>query len=94
MARGLKRALEEPDRAERSSNGRKIKVTNIPRDLDMPDIKEAFEAEAGKVVDCRMERNRGVAYLTFNHPKDARKAVDTFDRGELNGKTIEVTFER
>jgi len=92
--RGQKRAYEEETRRETregpSGQSKRIKVTNIPRDLDMYDIKDAFEAEAGKIVDCKMAR--GTAMITFGNAKDARKAVDTFDRGELNGKTIEVTF--
>lgn len=98
VARGMgqKRSHEE-DRfdsrpAGPAGSSKKIKVTNIPRDLDMQDIKEAFESEAGKISLCKMER--GTAWITFLNPKDARKAVDTFDRGELNGKTIDVVFER
>lgn len=92
--RAPKRSREdEPiQRAGLSAGSKRIKVTNIPKDLDMLDIKDAFEAEAGKIATCDM-RN-GTAWITFHNPKDARKAVDTFDRGELNGKTIEVTFER
>jgi len=86
--RGQRREDEGPS----SRTGRKIKVTNIPRDLDMRDIKDAFEAEAGKIASCTMER--GVAWIVFTNPKDAQKAVDTFDRGELNGKTISVHFDK
>jgi len=66
-------------------------VTNIPRDLETDDIRNAFEGEAGPVVNCAM-RN-GTAWITFQHPNDAQRAVDTFDRGELNGRTISVVFE-
>jgi len=72
-------------------NVKRIKVTNVPRDLASRDIKDAFEAEAGKTVSCELDR--GVAYLTFMRTADARKAVETFDRGELNGKTIAVTLD-
>jgi len=73
------------------ANVRRIKVTNVPRDLSARDIKEAFEAEAGKTTQCELDR--GVAFVTFTCTEDARKAVQTFDRGELNGKTIQVTLE-
>lgn len=85
-------ARRSTDEEGPSRTGRKIKVTNIPRDLDMRDIKDAFEAEAGKIASCTMER--GTAWIVFTNPKDAMKAVDTFDRGELNGKTITVVFDR
>lgn len=72
------------------SPAKQIKVKNIPMDLDWRDIKGAFEAEAGKIDRC--ELNKGTAWITFTRPEDARKAVETFDRGELNGKTIGVAF--
>jgi len=88
---GQRRGRQEDDLpTERRS--KRIKVKNIPHDLDWRDIKGAFESEAGKIARCELER--GVAWITFNRPEDARKAVETFDRGELNGKTIEVSIER
>jgi len=74
----------------RSTNGCRIRVQNVPLNLEPRDIKEAF-AETGRVRDCKVDR--GVAWVTFDVPIDAKKAVQTFDRGELNGKTIFVTLE-
>jgi len=88
---GQRRGRQEDDLpTERRS--KQIKVKNIPHDLDWRDIKGAFESEAGKISRCELER--GTAWITFDRPEDARKAVETFDRGELNGKTIEVSIER
>jgi len=96
--RGRKRAFEEEERGAERGRGppKKVKVTNIPRDLDIEDIKDAFEAEAGRIATCDMEKGKSAnqAWITFTNAKDAKKAVETFDRGELNGKTIEVTFDR
>lgn len=95
--RGRKRAFEEEERADRERvPPKKIKVKNIPKDLEIEDIKDAFEAEAGRIAMCDMERGKQAnqAWITFTNAKDAKKAVETFDRGELNGKTIEVTFDR
>jgi len=69
---------------------KRIKITNIPRDLNARDIRDAFESEAGRIEQCQLDR--GIAHITFSSSKAARKAVETFDRGELNGKTIEVTL--
>lgn len=85
---GMKRGREE---TTSSRHVKRIKVTNVPSDLEATDIKEAFEAEAGRTTSCSLKR--GVAYLEFTNAEDARKAVETFDRGELNGKTITVTLE-
>jgi len=73
-----------------TGNQSRIKVANIPKDLDWRDIKEAFE-DTGKVMRCDLEK--GVAWVTFDTVLDAKEAVKTFDRGELNGQTIFVTRE-
>lgn len=77
--------------AQVRSAPKSIKVTNIPKELKAADVREAFESETGKVVLC--ELSRGTARITFAKAKDAQKAVDTFDRGELNGKIITVVLE-
>lgn len=84
-------AREAPSRAERARGFTTIRVSNVPRNLDKMDIKDAFE-DNGRVVKCEVER--GVAYVTFDNPRDAQQAVQTFDRGELNGQTIFVTPEQ
>merc|ERR1712045_1106786 len=68
----------------------RIKVCNVPRNLDWRDIKEAFE-DNGRVARCDVDR--GVAWVTFETPRNAKKAVQTFDRGELNGQMIFVSHE-
>ena len=70
---------------------KRIKVTNIPKELKAADVREAFEAETGKITLC--ELSRGTCRITFSRAKDAQQAVETFDRGELNGKVISVTLE-
>lgn len=74
----------------RSGGGCRICVRGIPRNLQSKDIQEAFE-DTGYVSRCVLKD--GVAWITYESPKDARKAVQTFDRGELNGKPIFVTLE-
>mmetsp|Transcript_34775 Transcript_34775/g.75578 ORF Transcript_34775/g.75578 Transcript_34775/m.75578 type:complete len:402 (-) Transcript_34775:9-1214(-) len=88
----VKRGRFDDGPSERDRSEKSVKVTNIPTDLDWRDIKGAFENEAGKILRCEMEK--GTAWITFEKASDARKAVDTFDRGELNGRTIEVTIVR
>lgn len=81
------RAEEKPERPKAQ---RTVRVCNVPRNLDSRDIKEAFE-DNGPVLRCEVER--GVAIITFENAADAKKAVQTFDRGELNGQTIFVSLE-
>lgn len=81
---------EPPRRPAAGGSFTTIRVSNVPRDLDERDIQDAFE-DIGRVLGCEVER--GVAYVTFSSPQDAKTAVKTFDRGELNGQTIFVTPE-
>mmetsp|Transcript_87021 Transcript_87021/g.182143 ORF Transcript_87021/g.182143 Transcript_87021/m.182143 type:complete len:424 (-) Transcript_87021:137-1408(-) len=89
-----RRVVEEaaPVRAAAAtrSEGVRIKVTNVPLDLDRREIKEAF-GERGRVLKCEVDR--GVAYVTFERASEAKKAMQTFDRGELNGQTIYVSLD-
>mmetsp|Transcript_93536 Transcript_93536/g.241706 ORF Transcript_93536/g.241706 Transcript_93536/m.241706 type:complete len:102 (+) Transcript_93536:1-306(+) len=80
---------ERPQR-ERAPAGARIRVTNVPNNLDRRDIQEAFE-DNGRVISCEVDR--GVAVVIFERAADAKKAVQTFDRGELNGQTIYVTLD-
>lgn len=88
--RGTKRGRDDGD--HRSTRSKVIKVTNIPTDLGKEDIQEAFEAETGKILSCDMKR--GTAIIRFARAEDALKAAETFDRGELNGRIIQVTVEQ
>lgn len=78
--------------APRSSGPRSIKVTNIPHDLETLDIQNAFEQEAGPIEKCVLRK--GTAWITFERSSDAQRAVETFDRGELNGQLIDVVILR
>mmetsp|Transcript_19724 Transcript_19724/g.35422 ORF Transcript_19724/g.35422 Transcript_19724/m.35422 type:complete len:437 (+) Transcript_19724:3-1313(+) len=100
-----RKEVDVPDRSDRGWSGapqkrkhpgddmecKNVKVTNIPRDLEMQDIKDAFEQETGRITRCKMDR--GTAWIAFSRPEHARKAVDTFDMGELNGQTIGVVLD-
>eukprot|EP00439_Symbiodinium_sp_Y106_P022866 s4273_g2.t2 len=83
--------VERVERTEKTASTRKsIRVCNVPKNLDDRDIQEAFE-DIGRVTKCEVER--GVAVITFANSAHAKKAVQTFDRGELNGQTIYVSIE-
>ncbi|CAE8588482.1 unnamed protein product [Polarella glacialis] len=85
-------AMAPAGRSAPAPGPKSIKVTNIPKELKAQDVREAFEAETGKITLC--ELSKGTARITFQKAKDAQKAVETFDRGELNGKVISVVLER
>lgn len=69
--------------------GSMILVENIPPGLDSRDIKDAFQSATGTVNSCKLSKD-GTARISFDRPQDAKKAVATFDHGELNGSIISV----
>jgi len=81
----LKRRRPSPRPEDDATN---VEVSNIPLDLTTADIRYAFETQAGEILSCRLDR--GVALIRFRRFEAARRAVDTFDRGELNGRRIQV----
>jgi len=96
---GSKRARESAaddvgpaaSRRNNSTGQKRVKVTNIPPNLSSRDIREAFENETGEIIRCEMDKE-GTCWIDYKHRNHAVKAVDTFDLGELNNRTIGVTL--
>jgi len=65
-----------------------IEVNNVPPNLEMRDIRNAFEDNVGPVTMCTLRG--GVAKMMFERPESAQRAVRTFDNGQLNGHFISV----
>jgi RNA recognition motif-containing protein len=66
-----------------------VKITNVPLDLNWKDIKSAF-SEIGSVERCDVED--GVAIVKFRDPRDAQRAVKTYDGGDMNGRRIRASL--
>merc|ERR1712176_1217044 len=66
----------------------RIKISNVPRGLNRRDVRDAFK-ECGPVKYSEMEGD--VVFITFEDMASAKRAVATFDRGEMNGNVIYVT---
>merc|ERR1711990_1368418 len=69
---------------------RSVLVTNVPPSLNSIDLKGAFSA-AGTIEFCEVSAN-GKAEITFQTAQAARQAVDTYNGGDLNGRSIKVTL--
>ncbi|CAK9051605.1 Uncharacterized protein SCF082_LOCUS28321 [Durusdinium trenchii] len=90
--RGRERSRSPPRRnfyEEPPARGSIILVKNIPLGLDSRDIRDAFQSATGPVTSCKLSQD-GTARISFERPEDAKKAVATFDHGELNGNIINV----
>eukprot|EP00913_Durusdinium_trenchii_P028126 g26370.t1 len=89
--RGRERSRSPPRRnfyEEPPARGSIILVKNIPLGLDSRDRRLADSA-TGPVTSCKLSQD-GTARISFERPEDAKKAVATFDHGELNGNIINV----
>lgn len=70
---------------------RKVKITNVPYDLTWKDIKQAL-SEVGQIERCDVVE-RGEARVTFGTHKEAARAIQTYNNGDMNGRKIRVFFE-
>jgi RNA recognition motif-containing protein len=68
---------------------RRVKITNIPYDLTWKDVKDALSS-VGKIERCDVEH--GEATLMFATHKEALRAVQTYNNGDMNGRKIRVSF--
>lgn len=68
---------------------KKVKITNVPYDLTWKDVKGAL-SDVGKIERCDVER--GEAMITFSSHKEAARAIQTYNNGDMNGRKIRVFF--
>jgi RNA recognition motif-containing protein len=70
-------------------------VGNLSFHTSEQDLQEAF-AECGDVVDLKIisdretGRSRGFGFVTMGTPDEARKAIETLDGQEMDGRTLRV----
>ena len=70
-------------------SSRKVKIQNIPYELTWKDIKTAL-SDVGKIERCDVEH--GEALVTFATHKEATRAVQNYDGGDMNGRKIRVSI--
>lgn len=68
---------------------RKVKITNIPYDLTWKDVKGAL-SDVGTIERCDV--TRGEALITFATHKEAARAIQTYNDGDMNGRKIGVFY--
>ena len=72
-----------------ADNRRKIKIQNVPYDLSWKDVKDAL-SQVGRIERCDVEH--GEATLIFSNHKEALRAIQTYNGGDMNGRKIRVFF--
>lgn len=90
------------DEGNSSSGGgggsRQLYVNNIPFKTSWQDLKDLFR-EAGNVLRVDIltfddNKSRGSAIVQFEDEKDAKCAIEKFDKYDFNGRIISVRYDR
>ncbi len=80
-----KKALEQK-RSEKT----RVRVTNIPYDVTWREVKDAF-AKTAPVERCDVKD--GEATISFKTHSDAKRAIEVYNGGNMNGRSIKVFFD-
>mmetsp|Transcript_20389 Transcript_20389/g.56335 ORF Transcript_20389/g.56335 Transcript_20389/m.56335 type:complete len:163 (+) Transcript_20389:124-612(+) len=71
----------------------RVRVLNFPWTITWQRLREAFQA-LGEVLRVELDETRvGQAVVTFRSPAVARRAVEEYHRGTINGREILVRYE-
>jgi RNA recognition motif-containing protein len=68
-------------------------VSNLPfsfEDGDLKNIFNGYEVTSAYVAVRRNKRSKGFGFVTFSTPEQQKKALDSFDGKELDGRTLSV----
>jgi len=85
-----------PDLISRDHGSSKLRVDNLHYDLTEDDLDDLFN-RIGPVIKLalsydRAGRSNGTAYITYESPSDAKRAVREFDGANANGQPIRLTL--
>nr|POF22218.1 hypothetical protein CFP56_36303 [Quercus suber] len=75
----------------RRDGGAKIRVDNVHYDLTEDDLRKGPTVSVRLMYD-RMDRSEGTAYVVYEDPRDARRAIADFDGQNANGQPIRLSL--
>lgn len=80
------------------NDGTSLYVGNIPWDTTWEVLKDVFrqvgDVESAEVAQYSSGRSRGFGIVRFVNPRDALQAIERLNGTELNGRTIEVRYDK
>eukprot|EP01017_Pseudomicrothorax_dubius_P037361 TRINITY_DN5467_c0_g1_i8.p1 TRINITY_DN5467_c0_g1~~TRINITY_DN5467_c0_g1_i8.p1 ORF type:complete len:155 (-),score=39.84 TRINITY_DN5467_c0_g1_i8:145-609(-) len=85
-----------PSKSGDEEKGRRIRVSNIDKKVTNSEIYELF-SRCGYISSCGIQfdqlgRSTGVAFVTFEKPEAAKKAIDTYNGMELDDLELSVRY--
>lgn len=76
--------------------GRRLFVGNLDFSIEEAELRDFFKEQGFNVLHARLVRDRetgrprGFAFVDFDEPKEAARAIETFDGFELAGRPLRV----
>ena len=84
------------DSKPKTDNRRRIKVENLNKDMQNPDLIKLFE-QYGKLTRCgikfnKLGQSKGIADVEFSTHEECEKAINILDNADINGEKIRVKY--
>ena len=78
---------------------KRLYIGNLPFLVNDQDLQEIFSAagsvqSAQVVIDKRTGRSKGYAFVEMDSEENAKKAIETFDGGEVDGRPLRVSLAK
>ena len=84
------------DSKPKTDNRRRIRVENLNKDMQNPDLIKLFE-QYGKLTRCgikfnKLGQSKGIADVEFSTHEECEKAINILDNADINGEKIRVKY--
>ena len=84
------------DSKPKTDNRRRIRVENLNKDMQNPDLVKLFE-KYGKLTRCgikfdKLGASKGIADVEFSTHEECEKAINILDNADINGEKIRVKY--
>ena len=84
------------DSQPKTDNRRRIRVENLNKDMQNPDLIKLFE-QYGKLTRCgikfnKLGQSKGIADVEFSTHEECEKAINILDNADISGEKIRVKY--
>ena len=84
------------DSKPKTDNRRRIRVENLNKDMQNPDLVKLFE-KYGKLTRCgikfdKLGASKGIADVEFSTHEECEKAINILDNADISGEKIRVKY--
>jgi len=89
----------DPSQMDDDSNGTNLIINYLPQEMTEEELRTLFSS-VGPLESCKLIRDKvtrsslGYAFVKYEHPSDAKKAIESLQGMKLTNKTIKVSLAR